>query len=258
MPGKTKAKRGGVRGIDDGDSQSTTSTRSMYGSDNEDDYNEAPTNKTNSFIDALTEKRSSTREWGLYGLVELIKSSPELEEIETIATELAEHGANAIKKGGAKEAALGAELLAVLFIFLGDNCEEVFQDVEDTLKLYLKNHRTSAVRGKLAEALAMGSFLSGQDEVDVCQVLALLQAEFNDAKATKDALAPALRSWGLLLSSLPDAFVAARVRPWVVVLGPLLEHKELDVRTAATESLAAVYEAAWRHEPEQADRKSVV
>eukprot|EP00961_Rhodomonas_salina_P202639 2733564-Rhodomonas_salina.3 len=60
MPGKTKAKRGGVRGIDDGDSQSTTSTRSMYGSDNEDDYNEAPTNKTNSFIDALTEKRCRT------------------------------------------------------------------------------------------------------------------------------------------------------------------------------------------------------
>lgn len=25
--------------------------------------------------------RSSTREWGLYGLVELIKSSPELEEV---------------------------------------------------------------------------------------------------------------------------------------------------------------------------------
>eukprot|EP00287_Rhodomonas_sp_CCMP768_P010282 CAMPEP_0196742606 /NCGR_PEP_ID=MMETSP1091-20130531/47862_1 /TAXON_ID=302021 /ORGANISM="Rhodomonas sp., Strain CCMP768" /LENGTH=265 /DNA_ID=CAMNT_0042088703 /DNA_START=123 /DNA_END=917 /DNA_ORIENTATION=+ len=251
MPGKTKTKRSNQKSELENDSMSTTSTRSMCGSTSDHDDDDSSMSKLSSFLDALTEKRSSTREWGLYGLIELIKSSPELDEIESKAATLAEYAANSVKKGAAKEAALGADLLAVLFVSL-DDCEEVFHDVVETLKLYLKNHRSSIVRGKLAEALAMGSFMSGEDEADTCQVLALLQAEFSDSKASKDAAAPALRSWGLLLSSLPDAFVAPRVKPWSNVMSALLNHKELEVRTAATENMAAVYEACWRHDPDKA------
>lgn len=132
----------------------------------------------------------------------------------------------------------------------------MLDQAEEALSSIAKTHKNDSVKGKICQALAMGSFACGQDPSDASLVLSLVQGLMLAPGAKADLLVSALQAWALLVSSMPDAFVFERVRRLLSVLDAkddsLLEHEKVDVRVAAAAAASVVYEACWRYSPEEA------
>mmetsp|Transcript_46306 Transcript_46306/g.145284 ORF Transcript_46306/g.145284 Transcript_46306/m.145284 type:complete len:108 (-) Transcript_46306:62-385(-) len=62
------------------------------------------TNELSGFLDGLTEKRATTREWAFKGLCEVMRKEVSLGELEERCDDLCGQAMNALKKGMSKEA----------------------------------------------------------------------------------------------------------------------------------------------------------
>lgn len=133
---------------------------------------------------------------------------------------------------------------------------QVLDEAEEVLARVARTHKNEAVKAKICQALAMGSFACGQEASDAWLLLSLVEELMLAPKATAALTVPALRAWALLVSSMPDAFIFERVRRLLSVLDAgdrsLLEHDKVEVRVAAAEAASVVYESCWRYSPEEA------
>jgi hypothetical protein len=210
------------------------------------------------YFEALTEKRTATREAALISLQEIIRREVMCDELEDRSVELATLLISSIKKGNPKEVLLAADVLALMFVALQASCQEVFDLAEEALCGFAKTLKHEAVKGKILEALALGSWACGQDPSDASVLMASIESHMLAPKATNLVIQPALRAWALVASSLPDAFIFDRIRRLLSVLDAgscsLLEHEHVDVRVAAAEAASVLYEACWRYDPHQAKK----
>jgi hypothetical protein len=226
--GKSKKSRG--NDDDDMNSQSSTAEsnpskakgknkkgqKGRQASSSEDEDGEGV--RLSAYFDALTEKRTATREAAYAALQEFIRKQVESEELEERAEELAGLIFGSIKKGNPKEAVLAADLLSLLFLTLQGMCQPVFDQAETTLQAIAKTHKSELIKAKICETLAMGCFACGQESSDTALLMGWIQGLMLAPGATKELIVPALSAWALLVSSLSDGFIFERVRRLLSVL----------------------------------------
>uniref|UniRef100_A0A6T7RVE1 Interferon-related developmental regulator N-terminal domain-containing protein n=1 Tax=Hanusia phi TaxID=3032 RepID=A0A6T7RVE1_9CRYP len=213
-------------------------------------------NELSGFLDGLTEKRATTREWAMKGISEIMRKEVSLDELEERCDDLCGQAMNALKKGMSKEALLAADLLALLFVSFPDECPKMMEEAESTLSYHAVHHKSAAVRGKVAELLALGAYISEKPERETASLMNSMLKLMTQGKIVKDFVVPALRAWGLLCTSLSDSFInnegGERIIAWLKSLDALLECTEVDVRIAASENACILYESCWRNDPEAA------
>lgn len=166
-----------------------------------------------------------------------------------------------LKKGGGEEKAAAADLAILLCIQLGDEsvCENIGQSLKPVL-LVIANDNSVAplVRAKCCEALSNMSFLCGGELGDILLLMQQMETLFSGSYLKGDGSIPnitpelatlhatALSSWTLLLTLMAPNNVTSMMGtnnlPTLDQLSELLDSPHLDVRMAAGEALAMIFE----------------
>ncbi|CAI5745504.1 unnamed protein product [Peronospora destructor] len=193
-------------------------------------------------IDELTEKRTTTRFAAMEKLTTYLLQYLAPEDVKE---SFIDNVLGCLRKPSEDEAVLGSRILAILAIIFGDDEERFFQRSKAVLNPLIKTAKTARVKVATIRALALICFVSSVEEEDAEELLELLERFFNP-KISGDICKAALDSWGLVVSSLSDEILASdelleRLVPKFLVL---LEHKDVEVRSAAGENAAFLYECA--------------
>lgn len=169
----------------------------------------------------------------------------------TTTGDLVERG---LRKGRGEEVGLAATVgaLACVQFGAGDEVDALFHSLRQPLcTLLLDNTQGASVRAKCATALGLCCFVAESDNqlvVHACmEVLwqVLGSAKPNSATAPTSAVhAAALLSWGLLLTVASVDFQLGLAQTHLGRLQELLESSDLDLRIAAGEVIAIIYEVA--------------
>ncbi|XP_072378592.1 interferon-related developmental regulator 2 [Diabrotica undecimpunctata] len=167
-----------------------------------------------------------------------------------------------LKKGGGPEKIAAAELATVICVQLGG--EDATEDICRLLKpilltLICDNSVAAPVRAKCCTALGNIVFLSGGEIGDVLILMQQLEAIYSVSYLKGDGTIPtispdlgvlhaaAIQAWNLLFTLLSPGNIGTMINnskalPSLEKLSELLESAHLDVRMAAGESLALIYE----------------
>uniref|UniRef100_A0A7S3QK82 Interferon-related developmental regulator N-terminal domain-containing protein n=1 Tax=Dunaliella tertiolecta TaxID=3047 RepID=A0A7S3QK82_DUNTE len=141
---------------------------------------------------------------------------------------------NGLKRGGAAEASLCAQVLGLHFISMPQPDEELLQEVQPDLQRAVTG--TGEVRVAAIETLAMGCFVAGGDDDVTIEIMQRLRSQWErgDAKGR----ATALRSWSLLFTSLSALPEGSVVEDLLAQLARLLHDvREVEVRGAVGEAV---------------------
>eukprot|EP00246_Nothoceros_aenigmaticus_P006130 TRINITY_DN18902_c0_g1_i1.p1 TRINITY_DN18902_c0_g1~~TRINITY_DN18902_c0_g1_i1.p1 ORF type:complete len:437 (+),score=80.31 TRINITY_DN18902_c0_g1_i1:254-1564(+) len=252
---------------DDNETLSTISsfgTSSIYSVDAEEDVFEKENSQLDGFIDALYEKRGSTREAGLRGLISVFTSSLMLEFVRDKYETLVSRFVASIKKSGASssEVALACRALGLLAVTVAGDVDLglkplVGESFGPLLKL-VKGNSDSGSRLAALECLAIVSFvgmLSGDVDVESttpCGSAAVIEGglvnlfwQISSGKGSGAVRAVAVTGWSLLFTALPSYRVAHHVQVGLPGLCDVLIHAEdLGLRKAAGEAVGLLFQAA--------------
>ncbi|KAL0039974.1 hypothetical protein WJX79_001212 [Trebouxia sp. C0005] len=242
--GKKKAskKKGSQAGDEDSESAASASTLSSLADLGFDDSSAIEDDPFEASIDALFEKRATTRERGLHSLVSLFTASFNYEEAlvrkETLSTLML----SCIKKGGVVEAALACRGIALLLITLGagNNTESLQQDAHPVFQQAACYGKAVAVKAAAIEALAITAFVASSDPdvVDKCMTGFANLWKAGPAKVSTAAI----RGWSLLLSTVPTwRMTTSRIEASLQSLANQLHSGDVEVRAAAGEAIALLY-----------------
>ncbi|XP_063216854.1 interferon-related developmental regulator 1 [Bacillus rossius redtenbacheri] len=175
-----------------------------------------------------------------------------------------------LKKGRGLEQAVAAQLAPLLCVQLGagEHAEEACRELGPAMLLVAHDASASLqARAKCCWAVGLCSFLSGGEVADTVGVMRSLETVFRGSYLKGDGTAPlvspevaalhasALSAWSLLLTLVApgDIYVLMSghantvFSPQLSQLSELLDSAHLEVRLAAGETLALVYELGRAH-----------
>ncbi|EFJ11779.1 hypothetical protein SELMODRAFT_425987 [Selaginella moellendorffii] len=212
-------------------------------------------------LDCLYEKRSSTREAGLKGMIDAFVARVMTHFVDDKYETLTHQILSSIKQSSSTEAALAGRALAMVSITAGAGkvAEHVFEASFPHLSKISKLGRDSAARVSAIEALGMLAFVGGVDleEASAMEVLwqivihkgsAHADQTLGTSKPTPPVKAAAITAWSLLLSTLSSKRVMALQLPSVLgALSCLLEDPDVGVCKAAGEAIALLFEVGSIH-----------
>lgn len=243
-------KKGGRRGRDsDGEDASSSCTQSTFATNLTSDWDdEAVTSNDSPFdrhIDALYEKRGSTREAALQGLCSLLAGSFCYDDCMLRQNTLSSLFLGSIRRGSGAEATLAMRCLGLYLITLGPGkeAESVLPDAEPVLKQAAMHGKSPAVRAAAVDAIAASVFVAEEDPAGMARAMATLRGGFRSASPA--VAAAALRGWALLLSALPrwkvDPDFCEQHLP---LLAACLHAQDVEVRNTAGQAAALLYHAS--------------
>lgn len=215
--------------------------------------------KLKEYVDCLTDKSAKTRQGALESLRLALASRllPDflLERRLTLADALEK----CLKKGKGEEQALAAAVLGLLCVQLGPGPkgEELFHSLQPLLVSVLGDSTASpAARLHCASALGLGCYVAAADVQDLVSCLNYLESVFSRACAVGGSAAPtvpasqhgllcaALQAWALLLTICPSAHVSHILHRQLPRLPQLLSSESVNLRIAAGETIALLFELA--------------
>lgn len=206
-------------------------------------------------LESLTEKRTSTREEAFESILKDLRTTYDYELLDKRKVTLLEAVKKGLKKGSVKEQQLSSDVLALIFITLGADSEEIYKDIRTTLEELINNSTNKELDGPLINAFSIACFIGNPDETTTHTNLDFLHSIFSsDAKkiASIEATEAALKGWGLLLTTVPKRYIYDFIIPNnSEVLVDYLRSEDVDVRVAAGECLALIFEAARTIEGEK-------
>ncbi|CAI7794701.1 unnamed protein product, partial [Closterium sp. NIES-54] len=252
--GKKKSSRGSSRNgdTDDDDTASTASSSNdlpaVYSGARDDVYCAATA--TEALLDALQEKRSTTREAALKGLATTLASQVHGELVQDKFDTLTQGFLSCLRKGKAPEQVLAARCLGLLALTLGasDSCEELLSSSLPHLSKLARAAGCAATRVACLDAMAIITFVGAMDAHATEESMGLLWLVANPQGASKAVVPAAVRgsaisNWTLLLSTLPSSQLSQfHTRSELEVLSRCLQDADLGVRGAAGEAIALVHE----------------
>lgn len=167
-----------------------------------------------------------------------------------------------LKKGAAAEKSAAAELVAVICVQLGT--EDAGEDVCRTIKPLLLSmacdkSATPSVRAECCTALGNIAFLSGSDMAENLSLMQQFESIFSGSFLKGDGSVPtttpeagvmhaaALNAWTLLFTLIGPGNIGTMINnskslPSLEHISELLQSAHLDVRMAAGEALALIFE----------------
>ncbi|CAN8313431.1 unnamed protein product [Cochlearia groenlandica] len=204
-------------------------------------------------LDALYEKRSSTREQALVSIVDAFNRDLQHDFVENKFATLLHRCLHCAKKGSSKETSLATHVIGLLALTLGhgDRAEEILEESVTPLSLALKSGLETAKITSILECLAIITFVGGTN-ADYTERSMQIIWQMIDPKQGSNVVAtkpsPALittvvSSWAFLLTTVDKWTLGPKIwREVVTYLSSLLEKDDRSVRIAAGEALALIFE----------------
>eukprot|EP00878_Enallax_costatus_P009617 GHUV01010048.1.p1 GENE.GHUV01010048.1~~GHUV01010048.1.p1 ORF type:complete len:478 (+),score=174.07 GHUV01010048.1:287-1720(+) len=196
-------------------------------------------------------RRATTREKAWERIVAMLRNGVRQDDCFQSASTLTSRCLSAIRKGGAAEAAFAATALALLTLTMGEPSESAFQEVYPDLLKAAKHGKGVAVKVAAVEAAAICCFVSSEDEHTTIEVMEDLQKLWN--KDSPKLKAAALRGWAFLYTSLNSPLSSKQLDSQLAALAALLHDPDVEVRQAAGEGLALLYNTCGLAECDEQD-----
>ncbi|VVA92786.1 unnamed protein product [Arabis nemorensis] len=204
-------------------------------------------------LDALYEKRSSTREEALASIIEAFNSDLQFEFVEKKFATLLHQCLHCTKKGSSKEISLATHVIGLLALTvgLGDQAQEILEESITPLSQALKSGRDALKITSILECLAVITFVGGTDPDQTEKSMQIIWQMIHpklgsNVVATKPSPAvttAVVSSWAFLLTTLDQWKLSPKIWQEIVTyLSSLLEKDDRSVRIAAGEALAVIFE----------------
>jgi hypothetical protein len=213
--------------------------------------------KQDELVEQLAEKRSSTRASAMTKLVDELQTSYAYDFVSSRLETLQMYLLNSVRKGDSSEVALACKCLNLMALTLGAESDSLATAATPLLHDVMKNPSKGAgARTAAAEAIGFVNFfgcMSDDETLSVMTMLTdLLKAQQNQLpEPTATAL---LNSWGLLASTLSASRLSGDIREmYLPLLMRYLDHESTDVKTAAGECIALIWEAKQETDGDEPD-----
>ncbi|KAM7121140.1 interferon-related developmental regulator 1 [Molossus nigricans] len=215
--------------------------------------------KLKGFIDLTLDKSAKTRQAALEGLKNALASKLFPEFILERRMTLTDSIERCLKKGKSDEQRAAAALASVLCVQLGPGMEseEALKTLGPALKKIICDGTASAqARQTCATCFGVCSFIATDDVTELCSALECLESVFTksglrekDTGVIGGSPAPglcisSLLSWTLLLTICPVRELKAKLEMHFHKLPRFLSSDDVNMRMAAGESLALLFELA--------------
>ncbi|KAF0712804.1 Aste57867_4670 [Aphanomyces stellatus] len=212
------------------------------------------------YIEELSEKRSTTRVAALQGvfklLVHFIPAELFIDRFDT----LYENALNSARRPTEEEGKLAPRILAIMGLMLGANSDHFFGKVESVLEPIIKSpSHSDAVRASALEGLGLICFACSSDDENAQNIMGLCDPFLNNDVAPILAKI-ALETWGALASTLDSSYLVDEgfLDTHLTLLEELTNNADLDVRTAAGENIALLFEAMYKNGIRDHDDKNAI
>lgn len=277
MPKKNRKGGKGRGGDSNSEDESINDNASLYSyvSENQasvEDSDELSSNERyeEKFMQALenaTEKSAQTRAQALQSICEILMHRFMPDFVEDRKVTLIDCIEKSIRRGKGAEQVWGAKLAPLLVLQLGGE-EVVSKALNQFLLTTMQDKSVNFdARAKCCAALGLLNFLGTDDIGDLLPMMQFFEAIFSGSYLRGDDKTPisvnaeagtlhaeALSAWGLLLTLIPSGdFVnlmtsGQQMLPSIKKLMGLLQSPHLDVRMAAGEAIALVFESGRSHD----------
>ncbi|CAI9282017.1 unnamed protein product [Lactuca saligna] len=204
-------------------------------------------------LDALYEKRGSTREKALADIIEAFNSSLPHEFVEKKFATLLHQCLNSVKRGSAKEISLASHAIGLLALTAGsgEKSQEILEESVSPFSEALKSRSEASKIASLLEGLAVIAFVGGKEpeETEKCMqimwqvVHPKLGPNVVATKPSPGIISAVVSAWSFLLTTMDGPSLDPK--SWqesVSYLSTLLEKDDRSVRIAAGDALALIYE----------------
>ncbi|XP_011074362.1 interferon-related developmental regulator 1 [Sesamum indicum] len=204
-------------------------------------------------LDALYEKRGSTREKALTSIIEAFNNSLQHEFVEKKFATLLHQCLNSIKKGSAKEVALASHAIGLLAITTGpgEKAQEILEECVSPISEALKTRPESSKISALLECLAVVTFVGGEEPEQTEKSMQILWqmahpklgSNVAAAKPSPTVITMVVSAWSFLLTTMNGW--ALNPKSWqesISYFSTLLDKDDRLLRIAAGEALALIFE----------------
>ncbi|CAI9291893.1 unnamed protein product [Lactuca saligna] len=204
-------------------------------------------------LDALYEKRGSTRENALVTIIEAFNSSLPHEFVEKKFATMLHQCLNSVKKGSAKEVALASHAIGLLALTVGSGkkAQEILEEAVSPISEALKSRSESSKIASLLDCLAVITFVGGNEpeETDKCMqimwqvVHPKLGPNVVATKPSPPVITAMVSAWSFLLTTMDGWTLDPKT--WqgsISYFSTLLEKEDRSIRIAAGEALALIFE----------------
>ncbi|XP_045577881.1 interferon-related developmental regulator 1 isoform X1 [Salmo salar] len=220
--------------------------------------------KLNVFIDSTVDKSAKTRQGALDGLKAAMATRILYEFISDRRMTITDSIERCLKKGKGQEQCAAASLACLLCIQLGSGVEseEVFKTLKPIFKnILLDGAANIQTRQACATSLGLCTLVVEDDILDVYATMESFESLFMRSYVKEDGSRPslnpqttllhtnALLSWALLLTICTGSQVKAVTRKHLPKLPRLLENDDVNMRIAAGETIALLFELARDMDP---------
>ncbi|KAF6159759.1 hypothetical protein GIB67_030017 [Kingdonia uniflora] len=205
-------------------------------------------------LDALYEKRGSTREKALSVLIDAFMNKLQDQFVENKSITLLHQFLNCIKRGSAKEIHLASHAIGLLAITIG--CEsmvtnEILEDSISPLSQALKSGSELLKISSILDCLAVVTFVGGNNpeetEKSMQEIWRFANPKLNsNVVATKPKMpiiTAAISAWTFLLTTMDGWKINSEsLLEWLAFFSNLLDKDDRSVRIAAGEAIALIFE----------------
>ncbi|KAJ8245661.1 hypothetical protein GJAV_G00273110 [Gymnothorax javanicus] len=215
--------------------------------------------KLKGFIDSTVDKSAKTRQGALDGLKTAMATKILHDFISDRRMTITDSIERCLKKGKGEEQEAAASLACLLCIQLGSGIES--EEVFKTLKPVFKNiliDSAANIRARRACATSLGvcSLVAEDDILDMYSTMESFEGLFSRSYGRSDGTRPvfspqvtqlhqhALQAWALLLTLCPPAQLHGLIGRHLPRMPTLLESEDVNMRIAAGETIALLFELA--------------
>ncbi|KAK4274630.1 hypothetical protein QN277_017824 [Acacia crassicarpa] len=208
-------------------------------------------------LDALDEKRGSTREKAFSSIIETFNSNMQHEFVEKKFATLLHQCLGAIKKGSKKasanEIALASHAIGLLALTVGcgNNAREIYEESVRPLDESLTTRSDASKISSLVRCLAIITFVGGTDEEETEKSMDIMWRLINpklgsnvvSVKPSPSLITAVVSAWSFLLSTMGK--LKLNSKSWqnsITYLSSLLDKEDRSVRIVAGEALALIFE----------------
>ncbi|CAL9173729.1 unnamed protein product [Musa hybrid cultivar] len=255
--GKNHRRKAGGDQFDSSDADSVSSVSTGLSEltlGNETEYVNSQEFELEKYIDALFEKRGSTREKALSGLVDAFEGHVLHIFVENKYITLLSQYINSIKRGSTKEACLASRAIGLLAITIGagNSAHELMEESVSQLSQALITGSDALKKSSVLDCLAVVTFIGANDlsetELSLKTMWQVIYPKSGPnvapvKKLPPAVLAAAVSAWSFLFTTISSW----RINPdkWkepIMFLSTLLEDNDRSVRIAAGEAIAIFFE----------------
>ncbi|KAL3514381.1 hypothetical protein ACH5RR_027098 [Cinchona calisaya] len=204
-------------------------------------------------LDALYEKRGSTREKALASIVESFNSNLQHEFAEKKFATLLHQCISSIKRGSAKEITLAAHVIGLLALTTGpgDKSQEILEESISPISEALKSRSETSKMSSLLECLAVITFVGAEEPEQTEKSMHImwqvahpkLGPNVTAGKPSPAMITSVVSAWSFLLTTV-DGWTLNR-KSWkesISFFSILLEKDNRSLRIASGEALALIFE----------------